>query len=468
MKLLIILLAAASSVAAQPSPDPKPAPNPNPKISTDFDFNFDFKFEPMIAQSIERAFDFKFDFPLVAQVDKNEIAQRAREEARRAVEEARRSIERFKYDRRDGYQDGTRALDKREYEQAAAAFDRVIAAKSPRSEGAYYWKAYALNRLGRRDEATAVLAELGKQYPQSRWLNDARALTAEMKQAAGQGISPESQNDEDLKLYAINALSNSDPERAVPLLEKLISDQKASPRLKERALFVLAQSRSEQAQRIVSQYARNGSNPDLQLHAVEYLGSFRSKESQQSLAEIYSSVSDPGIKRAVLRGYMQSRDTEHLMAVAKTEQIPELRREAIDLLGSIQPPNELAQLYASETSFEWKERILRAMSNSHNAAKLLDVARTDKDARLRQAAVRSLSGRKEVSPEEIAGLYSSESEPTVRRELLNSLYHRQAVKQIVEVLRKETDPDLRRRGVQWLANSKSKEANDFLAEILSK
>jgi hypothetical protein len=473
MKLLIPLLAAASYLTAQPSPEPKanpsPHPNPSPKISADFDF--DFKFEPIIAQAIERAFEFKADFPLLAQeaIDKNEIAQRAKEDARRAVEEARRNMERdFRNDRRDGYQDGTRALDKREYDQAVASFDRVIAARSPRSEGAYYWKAYALNRLGRRDEANAVLAELAKQFPQSRWLNDARALQAEMRQATGQAASPESFADEDLKLYAINALSNFEPERAVPLLEKLIGDQKASPRLKERALFVLAQSRSDQAQRIVSQYARNGSNPDLQLHAVEYLGTFRSKESQQSLAEIYSSVSDAGIKRAVLRGYMQSRDTEHLTAVARTEQNAELRREAIDFLGSLQSPNELAQLYASESSFEWKERILRAMSNSHNSAKLLEVARTDKDARLRQAAIRSFGGRKEVSPEDIMALYTTEPEPAVRKELLNSLYHRQAVKQIVEVLRKEQDPDLRRRGVQWLANSKSKEATDFLAEILSK
>ena len=254
----------------------------------------------------------------------------------------------------------------------------------------------------------------------------------------------------------------------MPLLAKLIADPKASPRLKERALFVLAQSRTDQARAIVSQYARNGSNPDLQLRAVEYLGTFRSKESQQTLAEIYGGVSDAGIKRAVLHGYLVARDTEHLLSVAKSEQTIELRREAIDLLGSLQASVELAQLYSAESSFEWRERILRAMANSNNAAKLLEVARTDKDSRLRLAAIRSFSGRKEVSAEELVALYTTEPESSVRRELMNGLYHRGAIKQMVEVLRKENDPELRRRGVQWLANSKSKEANDFLAEILSK
>src|SRR5438093_1331475 len=83
------------------------------------------------------------------------------------------------------------------------------------------------------------------------------------------------QTDEELKLYAINALVDSDPERAIPLLEKLLNDSKNPPRLKERALFVLARSRSDKAQEIVGRYAKGGSNPDLQLRAVEYLGQFR-------------------------------------------------------------------------------------------------------------------------------------------------------------------------------------------------
>lgn len=470
MKLLSTFLAAASFVAAQPTPGPQPTPQPAPRLN--LDFNFDFNFEPLIAQAIERSFDFKTEFPLLAQavVDKSEIAQRVKEETRRAVEEARRNIERdFKYDRRDGYQDGTRALDRREYDRAVTSFDRVIAAKSARAEGAYYWKAYALGKLGKREEAIAVLAELGKQHPQSRWLNDAKALTAELRQATGQGVSPESQSDEDLKLYAINALVNSDPDRAVPLLNKLLSEAKTSPKLKERALFVLAQSRSEQARAIVSQYARNGSNPDLQLHAVEYLGSFRSKDSQQVLSEIYGSVSDVSIKRAVLRGYMQSRDTEHLLAAAKSESNPELRREAIDLLGAIQASNELGQLYAAEGTFEWKERMLRAMSRGSNAARVLEIARTEKDSRLRQSAVRSLFGmRKEITADDLAALYAAESEASVRSSILDALHNHGAAKQLVEAARKEADPELKRRAVERLSHMKSKEATDYLVELLNK
>jgi HEAT repeat protein len=175
------------------------------------------------------------------------------------------------------------------------------------------------------------------------------------------------------------------------------------------------------------------------------------------------------IKRAVLRGYMMSRDTEHLLVAAKTEQNPELRREAIDQLGNMQASNELAQLYTSESNFEWKERILRSLSRSQNAVKILEVARTDRDSRLRLVAVRSLHGmRKEVTPDDLVALYGTEPEVSVRAGILDALFSHNAVKQIVEVTRKETDPELKRRAVQRLANSKSKEATDYLVELLNK
>ncbi len=177
-------------------------------------------------------------------------------------------------------------------------------------------------------------------------MNDAKALQAEVQQGKGQPISPENQADEDLKLYAINALINSDADRAVPLLEGLLSNPKMSPRLKERALFVLAQSRSDKAHEIVGRYAKGGSNPDLQLTAVQYLGTYRSKESRQLLAEVYASVSDVNVKRAVLRSFEMSRDIEHLTAIAKSEQNVDLRREAIRQLGNIRDDQTMASLVA--------------------------------------------------------------------------------------------------------------------------
>ncbi len=190
-----------------------------------------------------------------------------------------------------------------------------------------------------------------KEYPQSRWLNDAKALEVEVRQASGKPVSPDAESDEDLKLLAINGLMSSDPERAVPLLQKVLADPKASPRVKERALFVVAQSRDQRAREILAQIAKGGGNPDMQLKAVEYLGMF-SKGNTQALADIYSATADAAVKRAVMRGLMMASDSDRLLTLAKSEKSPELRKEAIRTLGMMRRDrtgDELVSMYTSES-----------------------------------------------------------------------------------------------------------------------
>jgi tetratricopeptide (TPR) repeat protein len=81
------------------------------------------------------------------------------------------------------YDSGMRQLDERKYEEAVQHFDRVVAAKSDRADGALYWKAYALNRLGKRDEALAAISQLRRDYSKSLWLDDARNRIERRSQA---------------------------------------------------------------------------------------------------------------------------------------------------------------------------------------------------------------------------------------------------------------------------------------------
>jgi HEAT repeat protein len=285
-------------------------------------------------QKAEKALDV---FQGLLNVASARAAQKVQENAAKQQEKTAKSIvlRKFQLDLTNAYRSGQRALDQRQYEQAVTAFDRVIEGKEERADGAMYWKAYALNKLGRRDPALAALADLEKQFPQSRWLNDARALAVEVRAAAGQGVSPESQVDEDIKLLAISSLMNQDPDRALPLLEKLLNDAKNPPALKSRALFVLAQSKVPRAGEIVSQYAKGGSNPDLQLQAIEYLGTFRRNEAEM-LTELYAGTSDPAVKRAILRAMSrQQTAAKQLVDIARKENDPALKREAVRQLANM-------------------------------------------------------------------------------------------------------------------------------------
>lgn len=267
-------------------------------------------------------------------------------------------------------------------------FTRVIERKGERLDGAYYWKAYALGKAGKRDEALGQLAELERANPKSRWLDDARALNVELKQASGIAVSGDVQNDEELKLIALNGLVDVAPDRAIGAVRELLK-KSSSPRLKERALFVVAQSDTPQAKEILAQYARGTGNPDLQLKAVEYLGMQRNNG--QLLSEIYAANSDGAVRRRVLHAYMMSRDKDRVLQAARGEQDVELRREAISLLGNMKAEPELVQLYGSESNPDLKKRILRSLRGANAAKSLVDLARKESSPELKREAVQMLT-----------------------------------------------------------------------------
>ena len=288
------------------------------------------------------------------------------------------------------YDRATRALDRKEYDQALSGFDAVARAKGDRADGALYWKAYTLSRLGRQQEALAAVAELQKTYPESRWLNDAKALDVELRARSGQPARPDQESDDDLKLMALNGLMQQDPNRALPTLQKLLQGN-SSRKLKERALFVMAQSGSPQARDMLVQVAKGGGNPDLQMKAIEYLGVFGGDKNGQLLTDIYNSNPDTAVRRRILHSFLIMHNTAKLSELARGEKNMELRKTAIELLGASGGHTELAQLYPVESSAEVKRAIVNGLFISHAVNPLIQIARTEKDPQLKKAVVEKLS-----------------------------------------------------------------------------
>ncbi len=286
-----------------------------------------------------------------------------------------------------GYDAGYNAINQNDYDNAVRFFDMVINAKSSRTDGALYWKAYALNRAGKRDEALASLAQLRRDYATSAWLNDAQVLEAEVKQSNGQPISPAQEGNDDLKLLAINSLMNADAERAIPLIEGILKSN-GTPRLKDKALFVLVQSKSPKAQQILADYAKGGGNPDLQLHAIQYVGMSRTKESQQLLVSIYGTSSDARAKNQILQSLMGERATDALLNIAKTEKDANLRNSAIRNLANDRSVSvdSLVELYGS-TDSQGKRSIADGLSGRREAKALIDLARKEGDPAIKKYLV---------------------------------------------------------------------------------
>jgi HEAT repeat protein len=118
------------------------------------------------------------------------------------------------------------------------------------------------------------------------------------------------------------------------MLEKVLEGT-SSRKVKQRALFVLAQSKSPRAREVLRNYAKGSSTPELQSQAIQYLGVHGGPESRTVLAEVYSTTTDVDVKRRILRAFMVAGEKDRLFKAAQGEQNPELRLEAVSQLGNM-------------------------------------------------------------------------------------------------------------------------------------
>jgi HEAT repeat protein len=397
-----------------------------------------------------------------------EQRDREKERAERDKEREKDRAERQRDQEDSAFQRAYDQMDAGRWERAVDGFSQVAAMKGSRADGSLYWKAYSQDRLGQRTEALATIAELTKTYPKSSYVKQAQALEMEVRRKTGQPVNPDAQSDDDLKLIAINALLNSDPEKAIPFLEKVLQGP-ASPKLKSRAVFVLAQSNSPRSRQVLKDLARGSSTPELQNTAIQQLGVMGGPESRAVLAEVYGSSTDIDVKRRILRAFMVSGERQRLLTAAQTEQNEDLRKEAVQQLGVMGAHEELWQLYQKESSVDVKKRILQAMFVGGNSTRLIELAKTEKDPELRATAVRNLGlmGGPQTG-QALLDIYASDKDPTVKKNVINALFTQGNAKALVALARKENDLDMKKAIVQKLSVMGGKDATDYMLEILNK
>jgi TolA-binding protein len=304
----------------------------------------------------------------------------------------------------DGLYDNARNLiDRERYDLAMRSLNELLQrydgkaqAVENRVDAALYWKAYTLGKQQNVTDALNTIADLQKRFADSRWMKDAKALEMEIRQAAGQAVSPDGQNDDELKLLALRGLMRSDPDRAVPMIEQVLAGN-SSVNVKENALFVLSQSQAPQAKTIIANAAKSSTNPDLQLRAVRYLGAMGGTDNSQILDDIYRTTTDAAVKRTILQGLYSSGNADKLANIARTEKDANLRRSAIRDLGqmnSAKTSDMLRAIYVAETTPDFKKDIIGAIYQQKNAAMLVEMAKAEKDPVMKREMVSKLSTMK--------------------------------------------------------------------------
>lgn len=366
--------------------------------------------------------------------------------------------------RSDRYREGQRALSEERWSDAHEAFAALAAAGGSEADAALYWQAWSESKLGRRADALGTLRELLAEFPESEWIDDARVLEADLGGRRGYARLGDSE-DEELKLYALDALMQVEPERAEPILERFLAGDH-SLRLKERALFVLAQSDTPRARRMLVELVRSGSPPELRLRAIEQLGIAGGAEDLRTLAEIWQDAT-PAVKAKVIEAWMMADDEESVAEVARREVDRTLRRKAIEMLGVMDAIDVLRELYAGETDPELRIRILEAYGIAGDVDALAEAARAETDPRIRAKAIEGLGiTGEEDAARELRTLFESERDPGLRGKIAEALMIHGDAETLVALFRQESDREMKRVLLQQISLLDDDAVESLVGEIL--
>ena len=191
--------------------------------------------------------------------------------------------------------------------------------------------------------ALETCSQLKRPIRTGSWGNECGALEIEIRGKSDDPLQPQAEQDEELKLLALNSLMQQDESRALPVIQQILNSDK-SEKLKARALFVLAQDQSPQAQALLGQVARGEWNPALQRKAIEMLAIARGKQAAEHTRRHLPRDTNEEVKNAILHTYLIIGTPDPLVEAARHETNPELVRTAVHTLGAMGATSQLLTL----------------------------------------------------------------------------------------------------------------------------
>jgi HEAT repeat protein len=288
------------------------------------------------------------------------------------------------------------------------------------------------------------------------------------------------EDDDDIKVAALNALQQMDAERAAPILRKVLARRDtASVCLRRKAVFLVAQQQTDSTVDVLLQSARGDPDPEVRAQAVFWLSQVGTDQAAVALDSILRVANDPEIQeKAVFALSQQGTESAQkaLRAYAARADVPEAARErAIFWLGQSGHEENAAflrALYAKLTNEELKKKVLFALAQMGSAESgkwLVEIARTPSEGlELRKQAL-FWAGQSGVPTAELASTYSSVGDRAMREYLLFVLSQRgdrAASDKLVDIAKRDPDGELRKKALFWLGQTHDPRAAEMLQEII--
>lgn len=323
-------------------------------------------------------------------------------------------------------------------------------------------------RAARRAETTGRQAELA-----------AREL--ELAERGRLAYGQEACGDTDVQNAALNALMMMDAERALPVLERVLSrrDECSEP-LRVQATWLLAQKGGDQADNLLLEVVRQDPSPEVRGQAVFWLSRVEGDGAVTALEEVLASEGDPELHNNALFAlarHPSERAFEVLRSYALDESKPAAdRSQAVFWLSRherFEDIDGLIELYGSLSSVELKEQVLHAASQNAEDPAAVDwllgrVLDEQEPTQVRKQAL-FWAGQAGVDVERLDGLYERLTDREMKEQLV-FVYSRSddaaAVDRLIEIARAESDAEIRKQAIFWLGRSDDPRAAEYLVQLL--
>ena len=409
------------------------------------------------------------------------------------------------------YRVAREALNRGEYRRAATVFSEVVK-RYPKSQYALdcqYWEAFARYRVGTTDDLRQALKLLEDPKVASIRSNEssmdvpglrariqgalaargdaaaARALQTEAAQGQNAGCDREEVS---VRGEALNALGQMDLTSAMPVVKKVLARRdECTVELRRRALYLLGRTPNSESVPLMLDVARNDTDQSIRREAMTWLSRTAGDQAVPMFEDILRTSNDEQTQRSAVSA-LGSIDTERarkairsiiertdVMERVRAEAISSLARDRANRLMNADDMTYLRSLYGKVETTRLKEAVLSAVSRieaPENEQWLLTIARNENESpSLRAQALQRLGRMTTVSFNEIGKLYESADSRALRQQILRALSERkepEAIDKLVEVAKKDTDPNIRTYAIQILARSNNPKALQGIKELVDK
>jgi HEAT repeat protein len=271
-----------------------------------------------------------------------------------------------------------------------------------------------------------------------------------------------------------------DPARARPVLRKLLTQRdEKSACLRRKAVFLVAQQDEPGTEDILLESVRTDPDAEVRRQAVFWLSQVGTERALGALDSILQFSKDPEIQEKAVFALSQHdspRAQQALRTYTERDDISLAVREMVIFwLGQRRTPENatfLRSLFPRLKSEELKKRVLFSLSQmggKDNSSWLLGVARdSSQQIEMRKQAL-FWAGQAGVSTEELTRLYGSVKDREMREQLVFVYSQRNepaALDKLIEIAKRDPDPELRKRALFWLGQSDQTRAVQAIQDII--